>query len=358
MSLFSAVIDAIMGNDEQIGGMPFTRLTAQLSATETATATVESTVGFGEWDDGTGDRVLLVGAELIYATAAGSTTTFTTLTRGYKNTEAVVHEPGTLVFDFSQNTSALDHVRRGMLVDFAVGEDLDTIGRNLGLNRCPGLTEDEWRDIIRNVAYLPKGTTNAFEVALDVLWGSNYSLRENHEGDPWKVFVEVVVTLATSLQGRFMLNSGELQTTTTTTTVDVDYNPASPTLGTYAGSASQVLGARTYAYPAGAIGTAICGVYLDTPEARRGYRDGLTNYFLPGGSVLGNTITLGTAVPGANTDVIVDYTAFSAHYLAENETTLHDADFYAYLADPLLATRCLMEQVRAAGISVEVGVGS
>ena len=70
--------------------------------------------------------------------------------------------------------------------------------------------------------------------------------------------------------------------------------------------------------------------------------------------MLGSTITLGTSPGAGGTPVIVDYTAFSAHYLAENETTLHDADFYAYLADPLLATRCLLEQVRAAGIQVEV----
>lgn len=355
MSLLKALLDGIIGEDERLAGRRFTRLTAQLADTETATATVETTVGFGEWEDGANDALLLVGGELVYATGRTGTT-FTTLTRGYGDTDAQTHPPATLVYDYSQNVSALDLVRRGFLVDYAIGDDLNVIGRNLGLTRCTGLTDDQYREIIKALAYGYKSTTQAFEAVLDILWGAgNYEILES-PAEPWMVKVNVVVSLATSLDGRFFLNSGELQDTTGLNTVDVTYDVLSPTLGTYAGSAAQTIAGRAMTYPAGALGTAICGVYDDTEAARRGFREGLTNYFLPGGSVLGNTITLGTSPGAAGTPVIVDYTAFSAHYLAENETTLDASDQYAYLADPLLATRCLLEQVRAAGVQVEVGV--
>lgn len=361
MGLFRALLEAIMGEDENIGGMPFTRLTAQLSDTETTTMTVETTTGFGEYGDGVGDALLLVGGELIYAAAVPSTTTFGTLMRGFGGTEAGAHPPATIVYDLSRNTTALDHVRRGFLLDFAVGEDLDVIGRNLGLTKCVGITEDQWRAVIKAVAYLPKNTAHAFREALDALWGSpNYELLES-PAQRWTVIVNILVPLATTLQGRFMLNGGEPQLTTGANTVDVAHAVLSPTLAAYPGSPTQQFGLRGPApptdgqitYPAGGVGTDIVGVYDDTPQTRRGYRDGLTNYY-SGGSVLGNTITLGTSPGAAGTAVIVDYTGFSAHYLAENETTIHDQDFYAYLADPLLATRCLLEQVRAGGIQVEV----
>ncbi len=354
MSLLEALVDGIVGEDERIAGKAFSRLTVVLNEADTTSATVESTLGFGEWDDGAADALLLINGEILYVTGRTDPFVFTGLSRGFLDTEAQTHPVGTLVYDLSENTSALDHVRRGFLVDFAVGEDLDVIGRNLGLTKCVGITEDEWRAIIKAIAYLPKSTSDAFVAALDALWGSgNYDILES-PAVPWQVCVDILVGLSTTLQGRFMLNGGEPQLTTGANTVDTTYPLLSPTLAAYPGSPNQILGLREHTYPAGAVGTAIVGVYDDTPETRRGTRDGLTNYFLPGGSVLGSTVTLGTSPGALGTLVIVDYTAFSAHYLAENETTLHADDFYTYLSDPLLATRCLLEQIRAAGIKVEV----
>ncbi len=358
--LFSALLDAIFGSDEDIAGKPLTRLVAPLLDTDTASMEVESTLSIGENTDGSADALLLVGGEIISATGRTDgpvTFTFDTLTRALENTKALTHPPGSLVFDLSGNASALDHLRRGLLVDYAVGEDLDIIGRNLGLTRCAGVTQDQWRAIIKAVAYLPKTTIHAFDEALMALLGANqYALRENITADPWKVFVDVIVLLATSLRGRFMLNGGEPALTTGLTTVDVDYDVIEPLLVAYPGNPSQTYGLRTIDYPAALAGTATVGVYDDTPESRRGNRDGLTNYFLPGGSVAGSTITLGTSPGAASTPVIVDYTAFSAHYLALNETVSEDADYYSYLFDPLLAVRCLLDQIRAAGVKVEVAV--
>jgi len=86
-----------------------------------------------------------------------------------------------------------------------------------------------------------------------------------------------------------------------------------------------------------------------------GYRDGFTNYFTAG-SFLGNTITLGSSPGGAGTAVIVDYGAFTAHYLADDETIRDDEDFYAYLTDPVLSVRCLLDQIRAAGTQLKITV--
>lgn len=357
--LFSAILDAIFGSDEDIAGKPVTRLLAPLLDTETTTMTVESTLTIGENTDGASDARLLVGGEIIEATGRTSADpfTFTTLSRALDNTKAITHPPGTLVFDLSGNASALDLLRRGLLVDFAVGEDLDIIGRNLGLTRCPGISEDQWRAVIKAVAYLPKTTIHAFDETLEALLGANqYVIRENITADPWKVFVDVIVLLAANLRGRFVLNGGEPALTTGANTVDVSYDVIEPVLAAYPGEPSQTYGLRTIDYPAGGAGAATVGVYLDTPESRRGNREGLANYFLPGGSVAGATITLGTSPGAAGTAVIVDYTALSAHYLALNETVSEDADYYAYLSDPLLAVRCLLDQIRAAGIHAEVAV--
>lgn len=322
--LFSAILDAIHHEDERIGGQRVTRLTANVTKGETSTINVESTNGFGEYEDGENDALLLIGGELIQASGR-TTTTFTGLTRGTDGTDPIAHPEGRLVYDLSQNASAIDHVRRGFLVNFAIGEDLDVIGSNLGLTKCPDLDDDTWREIIKTVAYLPKNVLRAYYKALEALVGTgNFNVSTDIVSHPFQVFVEVAVALATSLEGRFFINGGEQQETTGTNTVDTDYD------------INHVL-----------------GVYDDTLSTRRGFRDGLTNYFT-GGSFAGNTITLGSSPGGAGTKVIVDYGAFEAHYLADDETVRHDEDFYAYLTDPLVTARCLMEQIRMAGIKVNV----
>jgi len=327
VGLFSAILDAVFGSDEQIGGKPVTRLLSVLTDTELAEMVVESTIGFGENNDGLNDAKLLLGGEIVLA--SGRTIAdpfkFTGLTRAQNSTTAKNHSIGTLVFDLSRNASGMDHLRRGFLIDTALGSDLDVIGRNLGLEKCPGITDAQWRAIIKAVAYLPKQTRDAFDKALEALVGAgNFTLNEEFITDPWKVFVEILVALSTDIRGRFLLNGGEPALTTGLFTVDT-------------------------AYPINHV----IRVVDDLPQTRRGYRDGFTDYFA-GGAFLGNTITLTVSPGGIGTPVIVDYGAFEAHYLADDETILHDEDFYAYLSDPLLAARCLLDQIRAAGIKVEL----
>ena len=329
--LLKAMLDAIMKEDDRIGGRAVTRLTAQLDSSETATASVLSTIGFGEYTDGLRDARFLVGGEVISATGRNSNTPFLfdNLTRGLEGTEVRTHPPGTLVYDMAQNTSAVDLVRRGFLVDYAVGEDLEVLARNLGLERCPGTSQEALRRIIKAVAYLPKQTFDAFDKALEALLGGiNYRVYERTASDPYTVFVDIEPDPSDDIRGRFFLNGGELQDTTAGLTVSTNY----------------------------AINHVI-GVYDDTPLTRMGIRDGFTNYFAGGGSFAGSTITLGSSPGAAGTPVIVDYGAFIAHYLAADETVRQDAlqgDHWAYLADPLLAARCLLDQIRAAGVQVEL----
>lgn len=325
MGLFAAILEALGGEDNRIAGQAVTKLTAPLAEDEESTMEVETTRGFGEFVDGNNDARLLVNGEIIDASDR-TATTFTGLTRDVTVTKQNKLLPvGTLVLDASKNKSALDLVRRGLFVGTAVGSDLDVIGANLGLHRCSGITDDQWREIIMAIAYLPKQTLDAYYEALTALLGEdNYEIRENIVESPYQVFVDVFVELATSLRGRFYLNGGEHQETTGTNTVDTDYDI-----------------------------NHVIGVFDDTGLTRRGFREGFTNYF-SGGSFSGNTITLGSSPGGAGTPVIVDYGAFEGHYLAEDETVRDDGDRYPYFSDPLLSTRCLLDQIRAAGVRVNL----
>jgi hypothetical protein len=335
--LLSSIVEAIHGSDEIIGGQAVTELTQPLDVTEVVDADVLATLGFGEFTDGASDARFVVGREIISATGRNDTQ-FTGLTRGLDNTKIKRHPPGSIVYDLAQNTTALDLVRRGMLVDFAIGPDLDVVARNLGLKKCINLTDDVWREVIRSVAYLAKQTRNAFDEAMTALVGPppvNYCIFERQITRPHRVFVQVDVEPATSLKGRFVLNSGEQQLSTGLTTVETDYDiTASPTVP-----------------DVGPIG--VLGVYDDTLLTRKGHRDGFTNYFT-GGSFVGNVITLGASPGAAGTALIIDYNGHAAHYLSDDDTIRDEGDFYPYFADSLESARCLLDQVRAAPIKVEL----
>lgn len=330
LGMLRSLLDGVFKQDDLIGGRAVTRLTQSLSASELGCMYVESTIGFGELTDGQATSRVLVGGEVIEGIQRNNAVPFLFegLTRGVSNTEAKTHPAGSLVYDLSRNTSAIDRVRRGLLVDYAVDEDLQVIQRNLGLKRCPGIDDETLRAVIKAVAYLPKQTLHAFRKALDALLGSgNYTITERTSTDPYTVYVGVRSSTTTDIRGRFLLNGGERQETTGALAVITDYPIDS-----------------------------VQGVYDDTESARRGRREGLTNYFTSG-SFAGQEITLGSSPGAAGTPVIIDYTSFNAHYLAADETVRQDfdqEDRWAYLADPLLATRCLLDQIRAAGVRVEV----
>jgi hypothetical protein len=322
--LLRAILDAIHGEDDRLAGISVTRLTTPLVASELATMNVESSLNFGDLNDGQGDGIVIVGGEMVQYDARGDTT-FTTLARGLEgSTVREVHPIGTLVYDFAQNRSALDHVRRGFLVRFAVGRDLDVVGRNLGLSKCFGLTDDQWREVIPRVAYMPRQTLDSMRLVLDAVFPGQYELFKLIS-EPYRVRARVALDPSGTLDGKFFLNGMEFQDTTGLLEVETDFD------------INQVL-----------------SVYDDTALTRLGFA-GPTNYFT-GGSFAGTTITLGSSPGAVGTPVLVNYGAFKAHYLAEDFDVIQDADQYAYLSDDTEVVRCLLDMVRAAGIKVEVGL--
>lgn len=206
--MLEALLDAIHNEDNRIGGRAVTKLVAPLTVDGIA-AEVLSTIGFGEYVTGSGDARLLIGDEIVLASGRTSTGpyTFTGLTRGTAGSEARAWPAGTLVYDYAENTSAIDKLRRGFFVDTAEGADLRVIARNLGLAVCPGITDDELRRVIRAIAYLPKGPLDAVRKTLEAYYGNttSWSAYERHETAPWTIFVEVDVPLRTELRGRFYL---------------------------------------------------------------------------------------------------------------------------------------------------------
>jgi len=336
--LFRALLDAIHGSDNQIGGSALTRLRLPLLAGD-ATIAVDATFTFGEMIDGTGDGRVVIGGEIIGFTGR-TANTFTGLTRGLESSAITdLYPPNTVVFDWSANSSGLDHVKRGISVNYAVGADLDVIARNLGLRKCFPYSDAQWRAYIKAVAYLPKQTLDAFRIALEAIYGiGNFSVSERLVSMPHFVLVEVEGDAPiNSLAGKFVLNSGELHVTTGAgLTVTTDHAIVTSPVD-----------------PAGTLG--VFGVWLDTPLARMGVRDGATNYFT-GGSYLGSVITLG-ANPGIGVAVIVDYNGHPAHYLSPDDAFRNDGtDFPPYFSDNGGAANCALDQIRAAGVGLKVSI--
>ena len=339
MGLLQAILEAVHGEDDRIGGQTLTKLRAPLTSTNTTSMAVESAIGFGYLTDDTTIAKLAVNGEIIQATGrvfAPGAMTFTGLTRGVDNSKVQAHAAGSIVYDVSGNRTAMDLVKRGFFVDTARLSDLDIVGHNLGLHRCNGLTEEQWRRIIKAVAYLPKQPVDAFRKILEAYYGNttSFDVFERLITSPFKVFVRVDSDLATTpagIRGRFIL-PGALPLLTT--------------------------GLTAVATPAPI--RMVSGVYAASMAALRGKRVGLTNYY-SGGSFAGSTITLGSSPGAIGTEVLVDYVGYgslntiSYHYLAPNETTVDASDRYPYLSGPLATLECLLDQVRPAGIKVDLG---
>jgi hypothetical protein len=91
------------------------------------------------------------------------------------------HRLQATVTDVTKARSALDLVRRAMLVAFAEEDDLSALGRNLGVPRLPFLKSDDlFRRIIQALAYNPRGTFYGIELALNGLVGEgNFEISEH-----------------------------------------------------------------------------------------------------------------------------------------------------------------------------------
>ena len=87
----------------------------------------------------------------------------------------------TELVDYTQVYSGADTMRRSFLVDYAAGEDLSVLGRNLNVDRPDVLPDDtKFRQLIKAIAYTPLGTMWAIEMMLDAMLGpGNYEIFED-----------------------------------------------------------------------------------------------------------------------------------------------------------------------------------
>ena len=330
--LLRAMLDAIYGEDDSLAGVSVTRLTTPMLDTDD-TINVETTLRFGTYTDGDdpafaepvpyGDAKLIIDGEIIYARFR-TDTTFSILDRGLDGSGVRFHPQSTLVYDYSQNRSAVDAVRRAFMVRFAQGEDLDVIGRNLGVAKCRDVTDAQWREIIQRTAYMPKQPLDSFRQVLDVVLPGQYTLVKK-PSEPWTVTVYVDLRQNQSKKGQFLLNGGEAQLSISATEVRTNY------------PIHQII-----------------SVTADTPLVRMGFP---SPDLAPTKTFIGQQITLDANVGSAGVPLLVNYGAFAAHYLALDENTIEQDDFFAYLSDNGAGlVTCLLDHVRAAGIKIKVKI--
>src|SRR3990172_2599988 len=159
----------------------------------------------------------------LYAYASRTTSTFVGLTPPLAED---LREMTPLV-DWSRTYSALDLARRSVLVDYAEDEFLDALGRNYGVFRFPGLTDDSFRSMIKALAFAPKGTIHTIETVLTYLVGAgNFEVFEDLVNFPNIVFITLDATVdAGSQLGQKFFHARETPTSLTAATVQAQYEP-------------------------------------------------------------------------------------------------------------------------------------
>ena len=176
---------------------------------------VENTLGFP-----TSGRVVVQGRVYAYTSTTATTIDGITYDDGTGTvTSGVAQDHTTLaeVADFSRTMSALDIYRNSFLVDTATGTDLDIVGNNVGVPRPAELSDDDiYRELIKAIAYAPRGTIFAIEQALDVLIGPGlYEIFEDlTSGSPIQNHNRVFITVTGGganerFAGKAYLESGD-----------------------------------------------------------------------------------------------------------------------------------------------------
>lgn len=225
VGLLEAVSSGIGDADNEIGGLYQTRLTAPVDVGDT-TFPVESTYGFP--DSG---KIGLQGVTYRYTGKTG--TSFTgvgyLLNGSLESGAAKLHREEATVVDLNKQRSAIELVRASMLVDYAEGEYLNALGRNLGVNRLPFLKSDDvFREIVKYLAYNPRGTIYGIELALTGLVGAgNFEVYENVMQYPCTVFIRLLGSATTEdfPFGKAYLEGNEYQLSTAINTVDINEEP-------------------------------------------------------------------------------------------------------------------------------------
>ena len=191
---YIGIIEATSGiigeKDNEIGGFFSTRMTSAGNEGD-SNINVESTLNWST----TNGKVIIDGVTYYYTNLTDTTINNLSyynngvLTSGLAKDHSIYSE----VVNLNRELSAIDLCRRALLVDYAEGPYLDVIGRRLGVPRKPLYGDDDlYREIIKAIAYSPKGTTYGIELALDALIGAgNYEIYEDLERYPCQVFIKI-----------------------------------------------------------------------------------------------------------------------------------------------------------------------
>lgn len=235
--------DSIVSRDSAtqltLGGGVFTRLKNSswevYDPTAIASLQVETT---HEWDT---NGYFVLGGGLYRYTGKGTNTLnnvefFNGEVWTYQLPEGVIYEVGDEVVDFSQTYSGVEKMRRGFLLPYATGTDLDTVGRNLSVRRPPTENDDVYRKVITALAYMPKGTMWVIEELLTAVLGEgNYEIFEDLTQDatsPYAANNQSIVYISgqgspTSSAGKAFIHSTEFTPLTSLTTLDIAVEPLS-----------------------------------------------------------------------------------------------------------------------------------
>ncbi len=183
---------AISRELDDLGGYAMTRLTAPILQGAVVWP-VESTLDFPDFGS-------FVARGTLYTFTAKSPVTlegvqFTDGVTVFNGAKTDLREAITIT-DFSRARTAIDLLRRALLVNFAEGTDLGVVGNNLGVQRFPGVSDDPtYREVIKALAYNPRGTIFGIEALLNALLGAgNFAIFEDLISRPNEVFVELLGT--------------------------------------------------------------------------------------------------------------------------------------------------------------------
>jgi hypothetical protein len=189
LGLIAALTSAIGEACTEMAGLVSTRLSEPVTEGETVFP-VESTEG---WSDA--GRFAVEGIPYTYTGKGTASLTGVKHIRGgeEQNGAAMLHHVEAAVTDIGRNRSYAEKLRRALLLNYAEGEDLNVVGRNFGLIRHPFFTDDAvYREVIRAMAYSPKGTMLGLELGLCGMVGEgNFEIYEDLIRYPCQVFIRL-----------------------------------------------------------------------------------------------------------------------------------------------------------------------
>ena len=189
MGILEATSNIIGESDNEIGGLYSTRLVSVGNIGD-STIEVESTLNWSY-----PGKLCIQGVVYYYVSIVD-----TTIGGLYYINEGIIefglakiHNIYSEVLNLNEDLNAIQLAKKSLWVDYAEANYLDAIGRKYGLPRKPLYGDDDaYRDIIKAVAFSPRGAIYGIELALDALLGvGNYEIYEDLIKYPNIVFIKI-----------------------------------------------------------------------------------------------------------------------------------------------------------------------